>query len=120
MRLSDLLNKEVVDGNGQRAGHVHDVRIIQDGPVTTGFDAALRVHGLVIGRGALANRLGYGRSGARGPWLVRAILEGRHKPTVVPWNRVRAIEARRIIISGSHDDLERAKPLPDARGTAQV
>ena len=120
MRLSELLNKEVVDANGERAGHVHDVRVIQDGPVTSGFDAALRVHGLIIGRGALANRLGYGRTGARGPWLLRAILEGRPKPTLVPWQRVRAIEHGRIVISGSRDDLERATSLPGARGTAQA
>ena len=120
MRLSDLLHKEVFDANGQRAGHVYDVRVIQDGPVTSGFDAALRVHGLIIGRGALANRLGYGRGGARGPWLIRAILEARHKPTLVPWHRVRAIEADRILISGSRDDLERARPVSDLRGAPQV
>jgi len=120
MRLSELLNKEVIDANGDRAGHVHDVRIIQDGPVTSGFDAALRVHGLIIGRGALANRLGFGRTGTRGPWAVRVILEGWHKPTFVPWQRVRAIEADRILIDGSRDDLERARPLLVARGTAQA
>ncbi|MEY2420705.1 MAG: hypothetical protein QOI95_772 [Acidimicrobiaceae bacterium] len=109
MRLSELLGKEVVDASGERAGHVHDVRIQQDGPVTSGFDAALRVHGLIIGRGGLANRLGYGR-GTRGPWVIRAIVEGRHRPSFVPWHRISAIEGERIRISGSHDDLERVEP----------
>ena len=119
MRLSELLNKEVVDANGERAGHVHDVRVIQDGPVTSGFDAALRVHGLIIGRGALANRLGYGR-GTRGPWIIRMLLEGMHQPAFVPWNRVRSIEDNRIVISGTRDDLERAQPAQNRRGTAQA
>ena len=120
MRLSELLNKEVFDANGQSAGHVHDVRVIQDGPITSSFDAALRVHGLIVGRGALANRLGYGRGAVRGPWLIRAILEARDNPTFVPWNRVCAIEAGRILITGSRDDLERARPVSDARGSARV
>lgn len=118
MRLSELLAKEVVDASGQRAGHVHDVRVIQDGTVGSSFDADLRVHALVIGRGGVANRLGYGR-GARGPWLVRAILEGLHRPTLVPWTRIRAIESNRIVISGSRDDLERATPRSDAPGTTR-
>jgi sporulation protein YlmC with PRC-barrel domain len=115
MRLSELLDKEVFDATGRSAGHVHDVRVIQDGRITSSFDAALRVHGLIVGRGGLANRLGFGHSGARGPWLLRAILEARSKPTVVPWHRVRVIEADRILISGSRDDLERAEPVSDAR-----
>jgi sporulation protein YlmC with PRC-barrel domain len=115
MRLSELLRKDVFDANGARAGHVHDVRLMQDGPVTSGFDAAVRVHGLIIGRGGLANRLGYGR-GTRGPWMIRVIVEGRDKPRFVPWSRVRAIDGNRILISGSRDDLERAKPIPERGG----
>ena len=118
MRLSELLRKEVVDANGERAGHVHDVRLLQDGPVTSGFDAALRVHGLIIGRGALANRLGYGR-GTRGPWMIRRVVEGRQKPMFVPWHRVQAIHDERILITGSRDDLERAEAVPE-RGAAEV
>jgi sporulation protein YlmC with PRC-barrel domain len=117
MRLSELLRKDVVDEAGRRAGHVHDVRLVQDGPMTSGFDHSLRVQGLVVGRGAIANRLGYGRSGNRGPWLVRAIVEGRQAPKFVPWNRVRAIDADCIVISGAASDLEAIEPLPDPKGT---
>jgi hypothetical protein len=84
---------------------------MQDGPVTSGFDAAVRVHGLIIGRGGLAHRLGYGR-GTRGPWMIRAVLEGRHRPLFVPWSRVRSIDRDRILISGSRADLERAASVP--------
>jgi sporulation protein YlmC with PRC-barrel domain len=119
MRLSELLGKEVVDATGERAGHVHDVRLVQDGVVTSGYDAAIRVHGLIIGRGGLANRLGYGR-GTRGPWFLRAIVEGRHHPRLVPWDRVRGIDEHRIFIAGSHDDLERVEPLTDRRHEAKA
>jgi sporulation protein YlmC with PRC-barrel domain len=33
MRLSELLGAEVVDEAGRSAGRVHDVRLVQDGPV---------------------------------------------------------------------------------------
>jgi sporulation protein YlmC with PRC-barrel domain len=112
VRLSELLRKEVVDERGARAGHVHDVRLLQDGPVNSGFDAAVRVHGLIVGRGGVAHRLGYGR-GTRGPWLLRVIAEGRHKPLFVPWSQVRQIEGDRIVIRGSREDLKRAVPVSE-------
>jgi sporulation protein YlmC with PRC-barrel domain len=112
VRLSELLRKEVIDATGVRAGHVHDVRLMQDGPVTSGFDAAVRVHGLIVGRGGVAHRLGYGR-GTRGPWLLRVIIEGRHKPLFVPWAQVRRIDGDRILIRGSRDDLQRARPVSE-------
>jgi sporulation protein YlmC with PRC-barrel domain len=104
MRLSELLTKEVVDSRGERAGHVHDVRLQQDGPINAGFDATLRVHGLIVGRGGLAHRLGYGR-GTKGPWLLRAVVEGRHAPLFVPWREVAAIEEDRILIRGPREEL---------------
>ena len=115
MRLSDLLHAEVFDEAGAAVGHVHDVRLVQDGPVTAGFDAALRVEGLIVGRGAVANRLGYGR-GTRGPWMIRTLVEGRQKPRFVPWPRIRSIDGARIVISGSGDDLARALPAVEHGG----
>ena len=112
MRLSELLGTLVIDSSGAHTGRVHDVRLMQDGPVTSGFDAAVRAHGLIVGRGGVAHRLGYGR-GTRGPWLLRAIIERRHKPLFVPWSRVREIDHDRILISGSRDDLARAKPVSE-------
>jgi sporulation protein YlmC with PRC-barrel domain len=40
MRLTDLLGAEVVDRSGQHAGRVHDVRLVQDGPLVGGFGPA--------------------------------------------------------------------------------
>jgi sporulation protein YlmC with PRC-barrel domain len=81
VRLSELLRKEVIDDTGARAGHVHDVRLMQDGPVTS--------------------------------WLLRVIIEGRHKPLFVPWAQVRRIDGDRILIHGSRDDLQRARPVSE-------
>ena len=112
MRLSEILGKDVIDEQGARAGRVHDVRVRQDGPVTSGVDAALRVEGLVVGRGGVAERLGYHRTGARGPWIVQRLL-ARHQPKFVPWTRVRVIDDDRVVIAGSCQDLDDAPPLPD-------
>ena len=45
MRLTDLLGVEVIDQEGRSAGQVHDVRLVQDGPLVGGFGASLRVAG---------------------------------------------------------------------------
>ena len=62
MRLTDLLGAEVVARCGQPAGRVHDVRLVQDGPVVDGFGAALRLDGLLVGGRAVGARLGYERA----------------------------------------------------------
>ena len=51
MRLSDLLGSEVVDADGHTLGHVRDVRLVADGPPQGDFGPALRLHGLLVGRG---------------------------------------------------------------------
>jgi hypothetical protein len=114
MRLSDLLGSEVLDEAGRSAGRVHDVRLVQDGPVTGGFGAALRLDGLLVGRRAVGLRLGYARGRMKGPlpvklltgWLYR---DGRY----VAWERVRSIEPDRIVISGTVEDL--STPGPSSR-----
>ena len=110
MRLTELLGAEVVDQAGQSAGRVHDVRLVQDGPLMGGFGAGLRLDGLIVGRRAVGARLGYERREMRGPLLVK-LLAGwlHHDGRFVPWDRVRAIEPDRIHISGSAADLPRPR-----------
>src|SRR5919202_1445544 len=104
MRLTDLLGAEVVDRAGRSAGRVHDVRLVQDGPVLSGFGAGLRVDGLVVGRRAVGARLGYERGRMRGPLLVKLVAGWlRHDGRYVAWDRVEAVEEHRIRISGSAD-----------------
>ena len=111
MRLSDLLGAEVLDQAGRSAGRVHDVRLVQDGPVTGGFGAGLRLDGLIVGRRAVGARLGYDRGRMKGPLPVK-LLAGwlRHDGRYVQWERIRSIEPDRIVISGTVEDLPTPGP----------
>ena len=109
--LSDLLGAEVVDEAGGSAGRVHDVRLVQDGPVMGGFGAALRLDGLIVGRRAVGARLGYERGKMQGPLPVKLVAGWlHHDGRYVEWGRVRAIEPNRIVISGTVEDLPRPGP----------
>lgn len=110
MRLSELLDHEVVDERGHRLGVVHEVLLVQDGPRVAHGDHALRLHGLDVGPGGIARRLGYGRGAVNGPWLLRTVL-GRQRTGYVPWERVRSV-ADVITITGEGLEPER----PTTRG----
>ena len=73
LRVGALIDRPVVDPDGVRRGVVLDVRIVQDGPVGPGGDAALRVEGLVVGRGPGVERLGLFRHRVHGPALLKAV-----------------------------------------------
>lgn len=90
MRLSELLGAEVFASDGHRVGRVHDVRLVQDGPITGTWGAAFRVDGLVVGPGSLGVRLGVHRRRG-GPWLVKALFAHR-RPGFVAWQRVQGVE----------------------------
>ena len=97
MRLSDLLEAEVVDRNGGRIGHVHDVRLVQDGPPLGTWGAALRLEALVVGRGSVGTRLGITRPKMKGPWILKLLFaRQRASRVLVPWSRVREIGKERI------------------------
>jgi hypothetical protein len=106
MRLTELLGAEVVDQAGRSAGRVHDVRLVQDGPLMGGFGAGLRLGGLIVGRRAVGARLGYERREMHGPLLVK-LLAGwlRHDGRFVAWDQISSIEPERILISGFVEDL---------------
>jgi hypothetical protein len=74
MRLSDLLGSPVVEADGTPLGSVQDVRLVQDGPYVDGFGHALRVEGVVTGKGSLAVKLGFARAGVAGPWPLTTIF----------------------------------------------
>lgn len=112
VRLSELMDCPVVDASGEAVGKVRDVRLVQDGPVVGGFGAAFRVEGLIVGPALAGTRLGYGRSGMTGPWLLEAPLRRfRHRLRFVPWDRVRDVGPPRIVISGSAADLDEPELL---------
>jgi sporulation protein YlmC with PRC-barrel domain len=98
MRLSDLLGSEVFASDGQKLGTVHDVRLVQDGPLLGDAGAAFRVHDLVVGRGSIGSRLGYdrGHREVKGPLLLRLIF-GARSPREIPWSAIREIAEKRIV-----------------------
>jgi sporulation protein YlmC with PRC-barrel domain len=97
MRLSDLLEVEVVDRNGDRIGHVHDVRLVQDGPPLGTWGAALRLEALVVGRGSVGTRLGITRPKMKGPWILKLLFaRQRASRVLIPWDRVREVGADRV------------------------
>jgi sporulation protein YlmC with PRC-barrel domain len=76
MRLSDLLNREVVTESGEGLGRVHDVRGVLVG-------GRLRVTGLVAGRYGILERYGVGTHGSGGS--SRAKVRGF---PIIPWGSV--------------------------------
>jgi sporulation protein YlmC with PRC-barrel domain len=105
MRLSDLLERPVVDETGRSWGKVHDVHLIQDGPLQPSGLAAFRIHGLIAGRGALGTRLGYTRRPGidqvtRGPLPLRLLMEHYQRSAVyIPWDTVQEVNPESLVVS---------------------
>jgi hypothetical protein len=98
MRLSDLLGSEVFQADGTSLGHVRDVRLVADGREIGAFGPALRVHGLLVGRGSLGARLGLARDRMRGPWLLK-LLFGRRPRHLVDWTDVASLGEKTVHLS---------------------
>jgi sporulation protein YlmC with PRC-barrel domain len=97
MRLSELLDSEVIDRNGERVGHVHDVRLIQDGPSIGAWGPALRLEAIAVGRSAIGKRLGVTSPRMKGPWILKVLFaRQRSSRVLVPWTRVRSIGDGRV------------------------
>lgn len=104
MVLSELLGAHVVDRNGRRVGRVRDVGLTPRRE--RGGDLELRVAGLLIGPGGLAERLGYAYGPVRGPWLLRTLLVRRaRRLKSAPWSAVSRIGHRRVELSVTAGDL---------------
>jgi sporulation protein YlmC with PRC-barrel domain len=85
LRLSELLNREIVSESGRQLGHVHDVR----GELVEGH---LRVIGLVAGKLGILERYGVGTHGSGGPGQAKV-----HGHPVIPWERVVRIGAKVVV-----------------------
>jgi hypothetical protein len=112
VRLTDLLDADVVDRHGRSLGHVHDVRLVQDGPPVGGSPASFRIDGLITGGTALGARLGFARSEVRGPVLLKRLfhrLQGDER--FVPWSSVRAVLEGRLVVEVDVSALRRPDPL---------
>ena len=115
MRLSDLLDSEVVDRGGERIGHVHDVRLVQDGPPIGTWGAALRLENLVVGRGSIGTRLGITRPQMKGPWVLKLLFSRQRASRVlVPWDRVREVGEDRISADCTANECRDASSADEA------
>jgi sporulation protein YlmC with PRC-barrel domain len=85
MRLSELLNREVVTESGLSYGKVHDIR----GELGSG---RLRVTGLACGPMGLLERYGVGTGGTGGPSRAKV-----HGHSAVPWARVLRVGAKVVV-----------------------
>jgi sporulation protein YlmC with PRC-barrel domain len=85
MRLSELLNREVVTESGEQLGHIHDVR----GELVGGH---LRVIGLVAGKLGILERYGIGIHGSGGPGEAQV----RGHP-MIPWARVVQVGSKVVV-----------------------
>jgi sporulation protein YlmC with PRC-barrel domain len=85
MRLSVLLNREVVTESGEQLGHLHDVR----GELVGG---RLRVTGLIAGKLGILERYGVGTHGSGGPEQPKV-----HGHPVIPWERVVHVGSQIVI-----------------------
>jgi hypothetical protein len=108
LRLTDLLDHDVVDELGHDLGIVHEAHLIQDGAQAVGVDQGLRLHGLYVGRGGAARRLGYVRGVVRGPWLLRMLLQ-HGTVRYVPWDRIIDV-GERVTVAGDGRDLGPTAP----------
>ena len=70
MLLSELLGVQVVTTDGDELGHVHDVVLVQDGPMGANGRAGLRLHALAVGSRSLGSQLGYSPGDGRGTVAV--------------------------------------------------
>jgi PRC-barrel domain len=101
MRLSDLLASTVYDADGTSLGRVRDVRLVQDGPLIDGVQAAFRIDAVLAGGGLVGTRVGFGRGGVRGPAVLRWLFtRSERKARLIPmaalrWEQeARALRAR--------------------------
>jgi sporulation protein YlmC with PRC-barrel domain len=111
VRLTDLLDADVVAPSGRTIGHVHDVRLVQDGPPIGNAGASFRVEGLVVGGTSVGSRLGFTRSEVRGPWLLERLVRRLHADErLVPWTSVRAVTPDAVHVEVEAADLPPPHP----------
>jgi hypothetical protein len=110
VKVSDLLGRPVLDGSGRAVAKVHDVAFIQGADF--GDREALVLSGLVLGRGSIGVRLGYGSPDLTGPWLLRTVFGAlsRHA-RFVAWQDVH-VDGERITLRVSLDALPHPSHLP--------
>ena len=103
MRMSDLLDRRVVDAAGRRIGRVREVRLVPDAASPDTY----RLDGLIVGRLLDGDRLGYGRT-VEAPWLLARLFAAiRRAQHDVRWSEVESVGAE-IVLNRELEDLRPA------------
>ena len=113
MRLSDILESEVVDVQGRHIGKVREVRLVREGPAQGAFGPSYQISGLIFGGAAVGSRLGYGRGGIDGPWPLKKFfrsLERQRK--YVDWAAVDSVSGREVRLVVDAEACREVPPLP--------
>jgi hypothetical protein len=112
MLLSELLGTRVETTDGEDLGRVHDVVLVQDGPLGARGQAGVRLHALAVGRRSFGARLGYSQGTVKGPWLLRVLLQ--KEPRLIPWPAIVRRNNERIVVDAERlDDFSsRDRPGP--------
>src|SRR5690242_3001789 len=104
MRLNEVLGHRVHDSDGDDIGGVADVRLIQDGPMLTSMQRALRVDGLIVVENHATRLFGYERH--LGPALLRRLVHSRLGAVwYLPWDQVEEISGGAVIARCGRSDL---------------
>jgi hypothetical protein len=111
MKLSELLDLEVVTRQGEVVGYVADARLVQDGPLIGPYAAALRVDGIIVGNRRHSRLLGYDRR--VGPVYVRALVRYlTGDPRYVTWAQIQSIDHGVITITPEPQQLPLLRDVP--------
>jgi hypothetical protein len=111
MRASDLLESRVFDAERNDLGQVHDIRMVREGPVQGVFGPGYVVKALIVGPAAVGVRLGFDRSGMKGPGWLKALFRWLHRDArLVEWSLIGRIEGKEIHLRVRTQDLP---PVPE-------
>ena len=104
MQLSELVGTAVVTTDGEALGRVHDVLLVQDGPMGAQGTAALRLHALAVGKRSFGTELGFSQGTVEGPWLLKKLFA--RPPRVVPWRAVVDRNREEIVVDPGRFDTD--------------
>ena len=114
MRLSDILECQIVDGRGEPIGWVHDVRLIRQGPPQGKFGPSYEVLGLIVGRSAVGTRLGFDRAEVKGPWPLKKLFgQMQRKSEYVEWGMVEKVHEGLIRLKVGKEACQQVPALPN-------
>jgi sporulation protein YlmC with PRC-barrel domain len=114
MRLSDILECDMVDDHGERIGRVHDVRVIREGPPQGMFGPSYQIVGLIVGHAGVGTRLGFDRAGVKGPWPLKKLFgRTRRKRQYVEWGMVEEVREGLIRLKVGKEACQAVPELPN-------